>query len=85
MSENETSKAEMLSEEDKKNLEIAKLNRQLVLTETEKHLARNEASENAYKLFLFQLFMKYGMDPSCDSLSASGEILRNNLNKENTE
>lgn len=63
---------ERLSDQDKHNLDLMIMARKLAIAE-------NSASENAYKLALFQLYQKYGMDVQRDAIDESGVIRRNSV------
>lgn len=66
---------EMLTDQDKVNLELAKMNRKLALAQAEKALAENNAAELSYKYIILQMYMKYGMT-SEDALDEQGNIHR---------
>ena len=72
---------EMLLAADISALEIAKLNRKIVLVQAEKALAQNEAAELSFRYVALQIFMKYGLNPGTDTINENGQILRGSLVK----
>ncbi len=71
-----TPEQETLSNEDKHHLDMARLRRQLVLSQAEKALAQNEAAEASFKYLVLQLYVKYGLTDT-DALDDNGNIFRN--------
>ncbi len=67
---------ESLSVEDKHHLEVAKVRRQLVLSQAEKALAQNEAADVSFKYLILQLHVKYHIT-DVDGLDDNGNIFRN--------
>jgi hypothetical protein len=77
--------SEMLSDLDKMTLEVARMQRRLVIANTEKALAQNEASEATFKCVVLQLYLKYGLDPATDKIDENGNIQRASNKKEDTQ
>lgn len=64
-----------LSEVDRLSLEVAKANRRAALAAAKQAMAENEASEGAYKYFVLQLYMKYGLTER-DAIGENGAIMK---------
>lgn len=66
---------EFLSQEDKYNLDIAKLNEVISRLNAEKAVALNDASKLKYDNLVLQLALKYSMKDK-DVITEQGEIIR---------
>ena len=74
---------EVISDNDKIVLEMARMRLKLGVANLEKATAQNEANESFYKCLLLQLYLKHKLDPEADFLNESdGTILRGALKKE---
>jgi hypothetical protein len=63
-----------LQDLDKMSLDLAKARKQTTLAEAKTALAENEKAELAYRYFILQLYMKYGLTAS-DAISEAGDII----------
>jgi hypothetical protein len=75
MSEEKVVSQEKISEADRMELELAKVNRRLALANAEKAVAQNESADLAYKYVVLKLYRKYGLSDE-DALNENGDILR---------
>ncbi len=72
---------EKISDQDKHTLDLMIMQRKVAIASAEKAIAENNASESNYKLALFQLYMKYGMNVETDAIDENGSIKRNAVKK----
>lgn len=70
---------EHISEQDKHVLDLMIMQHKLSVANAEKALAENKASESNYKLGLYQLYIKYGMNIETDAIDEHGAIKRNSV------
>ena len=71
-----TEHEEKISEQDKHQLDLMIMSRKLAISNAEKFIAENKASESSYQLALYQLYSKYAMDLQHDAIDESGMIKR---------
>lgn len=76
MTETDKKQTTVLDAQDKMNLDFNQMNRKLALSAAKEALAQHETVEANYKVFLFQLYFKYGLNPETDQINEKGEIVR---------
>lgn len=76
---------ESISEFDKMNLELAKMNRKVALANAEKALSQNDLADVSYKYVMLQLYMKYGLSTDKDIMDENGIIHRGHLTKKESK
>lgn len=70
---------ERISEQDKHTLDLMIMSHKLSVAAAEKAIAENKASESNYRLGLYQLYIKYGMDVTRDAIDEQGVIKRDSV------
>lgn len=74
------SEVKSLSDNDKNKLSLSIMNRKLALANAQKVLAEQENAELAYKYFVIQLYMKYGLTQN-HVITENGEIVLKDQNE----
>lgn len=82
INEEQIQEPEILPENDRLALELAKAKRQVAMANAEKAVAQGETADIAYKYTVLQIYMKHGLTSEDTIQESTWKIIRKNKEQE---